>query len=342
MSSFSGDLRRKNLGLRRALGYKSQVKTPWFTHPLLVFFFSLIALASSLFLYIRSYLQVSQAFENFLKNQKLEPTQFLQTETWINIVILSVLIAIILVGLFLVFVYYAKVIQLYKQQQNFINGFTHELKTPIASLRLFLDAFSRHEIPREDQQKYLEFMKRDIERLTDNVNQILNLAKLEDKSYESLFESIDLKSWIPQVIERFHYQYQDVELHFETMGEGPWIVEIERSLVEMALMNLVSNAITYNHSTHKKIQILLKQQRKEIIIQLSDNGEGLEKKELKNIFKKFYQIGRSAKGSGLGLYLVAQIMKLHNGKVSVDSPGPGHGSNFYLSFLKRPSLRDRK
>lgn len=306
-----------------------------------MFIFSLIALALSLFLYIRSYLQVSQAFENFLRNQKLEPTQFLQTETWVNIVVLSVLIALILVGLFLVFVYYAKVIQLYKQQQNFINGFTHELKTPIASLKLFLDAFSGHDIPKADQQKYLDFMKRDINRLTDNVNQILNLAKLEDKSYESLLESIDLESWIPQILDRFLYQYQEVELSFRCESAGPWVVEIERSLVEMALMNLINNAITYNHTNPKKIELVLFRTSKEVTIKVSDNGEGIEKKEMKNIFKKFYQIGRSAKGSGLGLYLVVQIMKLHKGRVTIDSPGPGLGSNFYLTFVQRHQLKDK-
>jgi two-component system, OmpR family, phosphate regulon sensor histidine kinase PhoR len=317
------------------------VKTPWFTHPILVFIFSLIALASSLFLYIRSYLQVSLAFENFLQNQKLEPNQFLQTETWVNIVVLSVLIALILVGLFLVFVYYAKVIQLYKQQQNFINGFTHELKTPIASLKLFLEAFSQHDIPRESQQKYLEFMKRDIDRLTDNVNQILNLAKLEDKSYESLFESIDLKTWIPQIVERFHYQYQEVQLSFEVKTSESCVVDIERSLIEMALMNLINNAITYNHSSTKIIRIILSKKSTEITIQVSDNGEGIEKKEMKKILKKFYQIGRSAKGSGLGLYLVVQIMKLHKGKIRLESLGPGQGSSFYLSFTQRKNPRKK-
>lgn len=309
------------------------MRTPWFTHPLFVFIFSLIALATSLFLYIRSYLQVNEAFDKFLRNQKLDRAQFLQTETWVNIVILSVLVAIILLGLLLIYIYYSKVIQLYKQQQNFINGFTHELKTPIASLRLFLDGLSRHELKREDQLRYLQFMKKDVERLTDNVNQILNLAKLEDKSYTSQFEIVDFPEYFYLLAEKLAAQYRDHHIVWDTPAEiTPVQVMLERGLIEMALANLISNGLNYNHASEKKIELKLSVRKRWLEILVVDNGIGMEKRELKRVFKKFYQIGDSTKGSGLGLYIVGQIMKLHKGKVDAKSEGLGHGAEFRLSF----------
>jgi two-component system, OmpR family, phosphate regulon sensor histidine kinase PhoR len=318
------------------------MKTPWYTHPFVVFIFSVLALSASLFLYIRSYLQVNEAFDNFLSNQKLDRAQFLQTETWVYIVILSVLVGIIALGLFLVFTYYSKVIQLYKQQQNFINGFTHELKTPIASLRLFLDAFSRHELSREDQLKYLGYMRRDIDRLTDNVNQILQIAKLEDKSYQKQFETIDLKVFLEGLLNKISHTHQDVELKIECDTEGPWIIPMERTLIEMVVMNLVSNGIHYNHNDRKRLILRLKRTKTEVLLSLEDNGVGLDKRDIKKIFKKFYQVGTSSKGSGLGLYMVAQVMKLHRGKVAANSEGMGKGSTFILSFPLKGEKRGAK
>jgi len=124
---------------------------------------------------------------DFVRKKNLDSSQFLEPQTWIMILVLSVLVTVILVCLVIIFVYYQKVIQLYRMQQNFINGFTHELKTPLASLRLFLDTFLKHELPREEQMKYLTFMKRDTDRLVDNVNLILNLAKIEEKKISDKF-----------------------------------------------------------------------------------------------------------------------------------------------------------
>lgn len=308
------------------------MKTPWFTHPFVVFLFSVVALSASLFLYIRSYLQVNEAFDNFLKNQKLDRAQFLQTETWVYIVILSVLVAVIVLGLFIIFTYYSKVIQLYKQQQNFINGFTHELKTPIASLKLFVDAFSEHDLGREQQLKYLGFMKRDIERLTSNVNQILHLAKLEDKNYQKQFEKIDLKLLMEDVIKNVSHQYQNIDLKIECKTEGPWVVFAERILIEMVVMNLISNGIIYNHHDRKRLIIRLSRGAKDITVTFEDNGIGLAPKELKRVFKKFYQVGSTTKGSGLGLYMVSQVIKFHRGRIFAESEGLGKGSSFSLSL----------
>lgn len=307
------------------------MKLKWVTNPLLVFIFSLVALITSLWIYIHSYLQVNEAFDEFVRKRNLDPSPLLETETWVMILIVSVLVAIILIGVVIIFVYYQKVIQLYRMQQNFINGFTHELKTPIASLRLFLDTFSRHELDKESRQKYLKYMIRDTERLSDNVNQILNLARIEDKKYEAAWEQGDLNNFISLWLERTRYWEEDAEVTFKK-SEGESVVKYDTNLLPLVFMNLLNNALIYNESSLPKIEITILKGEKEAIVSFKDNGIGIPKKELKKVFRKFYQVKKAGKGSGIGLYLVQTVMKFHKGSVTVESDETG--TTFYLTFPK--------
>jgi two-component system phosphate regulon sensor histidine kinase PhoR len=292
---------------------------------------------TSLFLYIHSYLKVNNAFHDFVVKHKLDDSQFLDSQTWVNVLILSLLVAIILTGMFIIYVYYQKMIQLYRMQQNFINGFTHELKTPVASLRLFLDTFSKHELPREEQLKYLEYMKRDTDRLSDNVNLILNLAKIEDKKYKTNFEEVELELFVKELVEKYQHLFEQCDIQIEPHQKDATICLFDRSLMEMLLMNLLGNAISYNESENAKIKINFSIMKKHLIINIVDNGVGLAGNEVKNIFKKFYQVGKAAKGSGLGLYIAQQVARIHKGTLNVHSDGPGRGSTF---SLKLPRAED--
>ena len=309
-------------------------KGRWFFHPVFVFIFSIVALGFSLYLYIRTYLQANDAFVSYLEARDIDPSQFADSNTWLNIVVLSVLVAIILSGVILIFVYYQKMIRLYRMQQNFISGFTHELKTPIASLRLFLDTFTRHELPREEQIKYLAYMRRDTERLSDNVTQILDLAKIEDKKYQGEFSVNDLNDFIEQWVSKSPHFFEHSEISIEKqLGVIPR-VRLDGRLFEMLLMNLVINGINYNQSKDKKIIIRITSGNKYHRLDFIDNGMGISKKEVKNIFKKFYQIGKTSKGTGLGLYLVSHIVRIHKGQIKVDSPGEGEGTTFTVVLPK--------
>ncbi len=307
------------------------IKSRWFYHPLFIFIFSLIALGSSLIIYLRSYLKVNAALQEVVKKYNLNSSQFLDTEAWVIVLSLSLLVAVILAGLLIIYIYYQKVIQLYRLQQNFINGFTHELKTPIASLQLFLETFSRHEIPRQEQIKYLDFMKRDTKRLSDNVNRILNLGRLEDRNFEADFSEQDLVKLIQNFLKNTPHLFEDVEVHFNHKLDV-FILPLDTALFEMMLMNLITNAIIYNKSSEKKIEISLYSNYKTVYLDIKDNGIGIEKNNAKKIFKKFFQVGKSSKGSGLGLYIVHNIAKLHKVEIEVISPGIGKGSTFRLIF----------
>ena len=170
----------------------------WFYHPVFIFVFSIVALAASLALYIYWYIEVSAGLKAVIEKYNLDPTQFLEVQTWVVILVLSILVAIILAGVFLIFIYNQKTWQLYRMQRNFINSFTHELKTPVTSLKLYLETFAKHELPREDRLRYVGFMIHDVERLLDNINRILELARIESGSYLKEFVETDLVAAVEQ------------------------------------------------------------------------------------------------------------------------------------------------
>lgn len=311
------------------------IKSRWFYHPLFIFIFSLLALALSLFLYIRSYLQVNEALQDVVHKYNLNSKQIFQSETWVLILTLSLLVSVILAGLLIIYIYYQKIIQLYRLQQNFINGFTHELKTPIASLQLFLETFSRHELERVEQLRYLEYMKRDTKRLSDNVNRILQLGRLEDRDVKADFKDEDVISIVSEFIKNTPHLFDEGQVKFETPLES-YFMQIDFALFEMLLMNLVTNAFIYNKSREKIVTIRLEIMGKNLLMDITDNGVGLDKAELKKVFRKFYQVGKSTKGSGLGLYIVQSIVRLHKGEISAHSDGPGRGTTFRIVFKGSP------
>jgi signal transduction histidine kinase len=311
-------------------------KAKWFFHPIFVFIFSILALGTSLFLYIYWYMKVNTRLIALARTFDIDPGQVFSAEAWVVILVLSVLVAIILIGIFTIFVYNQKTFQLYRLQNNFIDNFTHELKTPVTSLKLYLETFLKHDIPREDQEKYIHYMLQDVNRLSDNINRILDISRIEGRRYHEKFVEADLV----QVTEKFYAEnrhlFQNCVVRIHNTSNAPVLHSVNIPLFEMLLMNILTNAIKYNRSDVPCVEITFKRKSKQLWVQFQDNGIGIEKKELKKIFRKFYQIGRSenmtAKGSGLGLYLVYSIARIHKGKIAAQSMGRNQGTLFTLTL----------
>jgi two-component system, OmpR family, phosphate regulon sensor histidine kinase PhoR len=308
----------------------------WLFHPILILVCSILALATSLFLYIYWYIEVSLGLKTLINKFNLDPKQFLDLQTWVVILVLSLLVGIILMGISLFFIYHMKTFQLYRLQNNFINNFTHELKTPVASIKLYLETFQKYEIEKDDQLTYIRYMIDDANRLTNNINRILNLAKIESKAYKDEFEVIDLTTVIQTFLEKHQGLFRASRINLYNTDGDFFFLSVSQSLFEMLLMNLLTNAIKYNQSDIPKIAINFEKSKKYVLIHFKDNGIGLDKKEIKKIFKKFYQVGTSnnmtAMGSGLGLYLAQLIVNIHKGKITAASKGPGFGTTFTLKF----------
>lgn len=306
----------------------------WLFHPILVFIFSVTALVVSLFLYIYWYMEASSGIRAAMERFNLEQDQVLAADTWVVILVLSILLGIILLGIFIIFVFSQKTLQLVRMQNNFISNFTHELKTPVTSLQLYLQTFSMHQLSREDQLKYIGYMLADVRRLTGNINRMLDLAKLESRSYMGEFIVCDLVQTVNRFLEENAHLFKDCRIDVRHPDGKTVFQRINRHLFEMLLMNILTNAIKYCTNRTPEVEIAIEKKRRNIHVRFTDNGMGFDRREVKKIFRKFYQIGRSenmtAKGSGLGLHLVQNIARLHRGRVVAESPGRGKGSTFTL------------
>ncbi len=311
-------------------------QTKWFIHPIFVFAFSTAALAISLFLYIYWYISVSAGLKSVIARYRLDASQFFEAQTWVVILILSLLVGIILAGILIIFIYNLKTLQLYRLQHTFINNFTHELKTPVTSLKLYLETFAKYELPREEQLKYIGFMLQDTERLSVNINSILNLARIESRLYEGQSTRVDLAETIRRFVALNRHLFRDGDIRVEGLANEPICYPVIVPLFEILLINILTNAMKYNTSERPRVEISFERAEDSLLIRFRDNGIGLLPAERKQIFKKFTQGRRDdripAGGSGIGLYLVQQIARLHHGKVVAESEGAGKGAVFTLTL----------
>ena len=308
----------------------------WFFHPIFIFIISILALGTSLILYIYWYIEVSAGLNQLVRKFNLDSEQILTAQTWVVIMVLSILVGLILLGMFLIFVYSQKMVQQYTLQRNFINNFTHELKTPVASLSLYLETFQKYELQRKDQLKYIGYMLSDIKRLSDNITRILNLARVESKSYTGEFSPVDPVGAIARFLEKNRYLFTGADIQINQKLINKYHCRINLGLFNILLMNLFTNAIKYCTADQPVIQIHAELLGDRLHIHFKDNGIGFDKCERKKIFKKFYQIGRthdmSATGSGIGLFLAQSIAKIHKGRIVASSPGPGGGAKFTITL----------
>ena len=307
-------------------------KIPWFLNPVLIFVGSLIAIIISLILFIYWSLRTKFGIENFIEKFHLTPDPLLELNTWVTIFTLSILVVVIIVGVSIIYIYYQKSYNLYRLQNNFINNFTHELKTPLTSINLFLETLQGHEVKREDQLTYLGYMKDDASRLWNIINHILSTAKIESNSYQKNMTKLELISLIKQLVDENNQLKNKLNIQYE--GHEEYFFFGDRDLLIMLLNNIFTNAIKYNEAEQKTLMIKINKTNSHLRVQFIDNGIGLMRADTKKIFKKFYQVGdslnTSAKGSGLGLFLSQTIAQLHKFKLVAESSGLGKGSVFIL------------
>jgi signal transduction histidine kinase len=309
-------------------------RTRWLLFSISVFVFSTVALGISLSLYIYWYIKVRAGLKALMIRFNIGQTDVAAAHTWVVITVLSILVGLILIGIFVIFFYNMKSYRLFRMQRNFIDNFTHELKTPVTSLRLFLETFLRHDLKREEQVKYIHSMVEDVNRLSTTIDSILNLAEIQGKTFAGEFVVNDIVAVTEHFLEKNHHTFKGAEINVRNRTGAPCRCRISPVLFEMMLMNLLTNAVKYNHADVPRVNILFDKHRKHFQIRFIDNGIGISKTDRKQIFKKFYQAGsaqdRSAKGSGLGLYFVASIVKLHNGSIRAESRKDDSGTVFSL------------
>ncbi len=249
------------------------------------------------------------------------------------------MLAFILCGLYVIFIYWRRQSRLYAEQKTFISQITHELKSPLASIRLHLETIRLRNPPPDKMERFLDTMLVDTERLNTLISNFLMAAKLEQRSANVGLTSINFSAFVEKFIEEFQRHLSEgnsLSVHIE-----PGIsAKIDVEGMEMVLRNLLENAFLYSTAS-PEVQVELCRSGKNCTLTVTDNGKGLEAKELKNIFRMFYRVrttGETIRGTGLGLYIVKSIVERHKGSIKVKSDGTGRGSSFIIT-LPMPEVK---
>jgi signal transduction histidine kinase len=235
----------------------------------------------------------------------------------------AVFLFILIFGIYRIRKGIAKEFELQKRQNNFLLIVTHELKTPLAALKLYLQTLQKHNLTEEKKESIIDGALSENERLVQLIENILNTSRAENKAFELNKENIDLSLLSVQLTERYQKRYKSLQFKIE-VPEG-LNLKADPNMLETILVNLLENAIKYG-GAEQEIAIKAVPLDRFITLTISDEGPGIAANERTHIFEKFYRIGnedtRKASGSGLGLYLVAELVHLHNGQVRCQENHP--------------------
>ena len=311
-------------------------------HPILVFIGVQIAWIGLMIVWVYWYFENRQNLAEFTK--KLPPELLESDFNWIVLLEGGVLMLVILAGVYVIFVYWNKQSRLYQLQSNFVSSVSHELKSPLASIQLYLETLKYQKVSSEEAQDFVETMLSDTERLSDLIDNILESSKSDPKSMQSQFSSVDIVSFLQETIAHHQKLFEDKQCVIQLKFNDYVKVSIDGRAMRMVFNNLIANALRYSPAG-TVLTIAVRRDQKFCIIDFIDQGFGFDKKELKKVFKKFYRVQnqetQNIEGAGLGLYISRQIIKNHKGKINVFSEGRGKGTHFMLSLPEDHGLIEK-
>ena len=240
------------------------------------------------------------------------------------------------IGAWLIYRTLVKNEELKYAQQNFLMAVTHELKTPLASMKIYLDTLKSKKIPEEKKLTIIPRLKDDVNRLERLVENILEAGRFEKSGYEINSDYFDLSIMLKADLEKLKKFAHNQNLEIIEKIPDSFIFYGDRFALSRAFEAIIENSLKYNDKEKILLKINFESSPKQIQISISDNGVGLEKKDMELIFDRFYRVGEvlniSKPGSGLGLFLCKEIVKAHKGHIEVESDGIGMGVNFKIQL----------
>ncbi|WP_303721929.1 HAMP domain-containing sensor histidine kinase [Malonomonas rubra] len=256
------------------------------------------------------------------------------TTDWFILAEGIVLLVAILIGTYVIFIFWRRQSSLNRAQRHFINQVTHELKSPLASIQLHLDTIEMRQPEGEKLQDFVKLMQTDTERLGGLINNLLTAGKLEHKDSNLNRQYGNLSRTVEEYLQHKQPFFQTGNEKLEWKIEPGLMVNFDKDLIETVLRNLLENAVLYADGP-PSVTVKLHRDGRLAHLSLADQGRGIDPKYSKKVFKMFYRIrraDRTVRGSGLGLFIVRNAIRRHGGKVWLKSAGPGFGSTFHLTL----------
>ena len=259
-----------------------------------------------------------------------------------------VLFGLIIAGLIVYTVFLVLEIKRNEEHDSFINAVTHELKTPIASIRLYLETLQSREVNEGQRREFYDIMLADADRLHNTVNQVLKAGVLREKPGAAGARTavVDVASLARECVDlatlRHHLQPGAIELQVQ-QGTS-LLVRGDTEELRTVLANLVDNAVKYSGQQVRVTVAVVSPAPQSVWVRVVDRGVGIPKRQLKRVFNRFYRVQplglKAVKGTGLGLYIVRSIARAHGGRVFAHSEGEGQGATFTVELPRLASEAD--
>ncbi|HZD50875.1 MAG TPA: HAMP domain-containing sensor histidine kinase [Silvibacterium sp.] len=241
--------------------------------------------------------------------------------------------ALLIAGVVLNTIFLVREVRRNERHDAFLNAVTHELKTPIASIRLYLETLQRRELPEEKRREFYSVMLEDSDWLLATVEQVLKAGELGQRTQNQVRLPVDMRVLVSECIERTRARHhlQESAITFESSGEIlPLVVRGNREELQSVVMNLLDNAVKYSpNSLEIKVTLAIRDDAW-IVLSVADRGIGIPAAHLKPVFRRFYRAPMRSvlrtKGTGLGLFIVRTIARQHGGDAFAESAGEGRGA----------------
>lgn len=245
--------------------------------------------------------------------------------------------AILIAGLVLNTIFLVREIRRNEQHDSFLNAVTHELKTPVASIRLYLETLQSRNLEESQRKKFYDVMLDDTDRLMGTVDQVLRAAQSVHKKGEEHWTDVELSPLVSECVDvartRHHLDDKQLRLDIQTVSQDESTVRGDIDDLRTSIANLLDNAVKYSPND-KDIQVILTSEAGNALVRVTDRGVGIPKHELKRIFRRFYRVPlrtiAKVKGTGLGLFIVRSIARRHGGDVWAESEGENKGATVTL------------
>jgi signal transduction histidine kinase len=302
-------------------------------YPIIVFALAQLAwfglLGLWIYWYVTNYILITEV------GKELFPQLVLNTTNIVALVGGLILLVTISTAMSLIFGKLNQQLNVTRMYDQFIANVSHELKSPLASIQLYLETLGSRQVPPQKQSEFMSLMTQDVNRLDTLINSILEITRLEERRSVFNLELHDAETLVRELMGEAQNRFKLPDGSIEILGQAPCLLRADRNAMKVVVNNLVDNAIKYS-TDPVRITLSFAWTGKRLKLDFKDRGIGISRENHGEVFKKFRRIynpeSPSVKGTGLGLYWVREIIRQHRGSISVLSEGQNRGTTFHIEL----------